>query len=105
MDKFSKYPISVYDSEGRLIEKITRTVYRFNRGRTKNSGTYLGVNYKNSRPQVYGDSEHTNGLYIFQGDYAAKNTDEIRAKIHANHVFDMRDIVSIGNIKEPLIYK
>lgn len=105
MDKFSKYPISVYDSEGRLIEKITRTVYRFNRGRTKFNGTYLGVNYKNSRPQVYGDSEHENGLYIYQGDYTSKNSEEIRAKIHVNHVFDMRDIVSLGDVKEPLIYK
>lgn len=97
MFKFpNKYKIRVYDVNGDVTETIERFVYRFNRARRKVYGDYLGVQYKNSRPQVYGDYEHPNGLYIFQGDFSAKPTEEIRKRIHSQHVYDERDIVSVG---------
>jgi len=96
MANMGKHKIRVYDVLGNVVEDITRTIYSFNKGRTINYGVYLGVNYKNSRPKVYGDSEHPNGLYIFQGDFSTFPTEEIRARIHAQHTHDPRDVYSIG---------
>lgn len=91
-----KQTITVYDVEGNVVEKIERFVYNFNRGRSVNYGTYWGVNYRNCRPHVYGDNEHPNGLYIYQGDFRRGDHEAMRKKIHANHVFDERVIINVG---------
>jgi hypothetical protein len=95
MKTATKHKITVYDFEGKVTETLEKHVQRFNLGTNSKYGTYLGIQYKQSRPKVYGDTEHPNGLYIFQGDYSARDTEEIRKAIHRNHVFNERDIVSV----------
>mgnify|MGYP007120798662 CR=1 FL=1 len=90
-----KHNIRVYDKDGNFVENVKRTVYFFNYGRSVHYGQYWGVNYKNSRPSVYGDSEHPNGLYIFGGDFSSQPNEEMKRKIHAQHTYDKRDIVSL----------
>lgn len=94
----NKYKITVYDVNGNVVDTIERIVYEFNVGRTKAHGTYWGVNYKNSRPRVYGDSTHPNGLYITRADFVfgqTVDTQAIRLDVHHNHTFDHLTIAKI----------
>lgn len=81
-----KYKIAVYDENGNFRETIERFIYRLRNGKS------YCVNYKNMKLQVYGDSEHPNGLYVNM----VYLNEELRKTIHRNHVFNEKDIMGIS---------
>ena len=95
--RVGKRKITVYNVHGEVFEVINRTIYSFNRGRRSCYGQYIGLHYGGVRPHVYGDCQHPNGLYIFAGDYVSQSniSDEVRKRIHANHSYSEREILSV----------